>query len=111
MDPAFGGIDPISIIVAFIIPLAVAVVARANWPKTAKSITNLGLTALTTALTASAGATASEVAVTFGMTWATSIASYYGLWKPSGVADRVNRATGGQPKPVGAGGSFDEELI
>lgn len=102
----------ISILVGFVIPLLVGLLSRVNASRHLKAALNFGLAALAAALS---GIVPSEpfqwdgFVVTFALTWATSIASYYGLLKPTGVAGSVSQATSGFG--IGRGDTQEEELI
>jgi len=99
----------LSIIVGTLIPLLVGVVTKMRASSQVKSIANALLSAVAGALVpvinACAGDTCAvnwrEVALGVGVTWIASVATYYGLWKPTGTADSVQARTAG----VGIGGS------
>lgn len=92
----FDVAQTISILVGFVIPLLVGLLSRLNASRTIKSFLNFGLSALVAALS---GIIPDEpfywsgFIVTFALTWATSVASYYGLLKPSGAAQSVSNKT------------------
>jgi hypothetical protein len=81
----------LALLTGIIVPLLVGLVTKINASAAIKAILNFGLTALGTAL-----ATANQIdwnwkafAINFGVGWAVSVASYYGFYKPTGVADKV----------------------
>ena len=85
----------ISLLVGFVVPLLVGLLSKWDASKTVKSILNFGLSALSSVL-----ATVipdqfewGPFLFTFAMTWATSIATYYGLWKPTNAATKVQSTT------------------
>lgn len=84
-----------ALLTGVIVPILVGVLAKLNASSATKAVLNFGLTALGTALV-----TFNQVdwnwkvfAVNFGVGWAVSVASYYGFYKPTGVADKVATAT------------------
>ena len=85
----------IAIVTGLVIPLLVGLVAKINASSALKSALNLGLSALTSVLTTviPGETTWVEIAVTFALTWAVSIASHYGLWKPTNTSDVVQLKT------------------
>lgn len=104
----------ISILVGFVIPLLVGLLSRANASRHVKAILNFGLSALAAALSGilSTGTFKwSGFAVTFALTWATSVASYYGLLKPTGAAQSIQAATSGFGVGGGSNTQPDGELI
>lgn len=99
----FDVAQTISILVGFVIPLLVGLLSRLNAPRHVKAILNFALSAAAAALSGIIPDQFywSGFIVTFALTWATSIASYYGLLKPSGVAGSVAEKTAS----FGIGGS------
>lgn len=86
----------ISILVGFVIPLLVGLLSRLNASRHLKAVLNFALSALAAALSGIIPDQPfywSGFVVTFALTWATSVASYYGLLKPSGVAGSVAEKT------------------
>lgn len=78
-----------------IVPLLVGLLTKIDASSGVKAALNLGLTALVAGL-----ATVSEIdfqwtafLVNWGFGWAVSIASYYGFYKPTTIAPRLERAT------------------
>ena len=93
----------ISILTGFVIPLLVGLLSKLNASSTLKAILNFGLSALASVL-----ATVipdqfnwANFLVTFAMTWVSSIATYYGLWRPTGAAEVIQIKTAN----AGIGGS------
>lgn len=85
----------IAIMVSFIIPLAVGLLSKLRAPSWLKSSLNLGLTGLTSML-AEANTDEFQLSafmVLFALTWANSVASYYGFLKPSGISKQVQVKT------------------
>lgn len=85
----------LALLTGVIVPILVGLLTKLDASPALKSILNLGLTGLGTAL-----ATASEVdwnwrifLVNFGVGWAVSIASYYGFYRPTTISTRVQTAT------------------
>ena len=85
----------ITILSGVIIPLLVGLLTKLDASSTVKSVLNFGLSALAGGL-----ATVNEAdfnwkpfVVNFALTWVVSIATYYGLWKPTEVAPKVQVAT------------------
>lgn len=86
----------IAVIGGIVLPLLVAIVTRADAPPAVKAVVN-GLLAAVAAWVATVipgtPIDLKSALVTIGIAWGTSIASYFGLWKPSGVTDAVASAT------------------
>lgn len=85
-----------ALLVGVIIPILVGFFAKLNASSGVKSVLNLGLTALGTALVTfnqTSVWTWKVFAVNFGVGWAVSVATYYGFYKPTGVAVTVANAT------------------
>lgn len=78
------------------IPLLVAVLTRSSASRGLKAVLN-ALLSLAAGLVATAIATDGllemQTVVSVGITWVTSVATYYGLLKPSGVAPLLADAT------------------
>lgn len=74
-----------------IVPLLVGLLTKVNASSGVKAFVNLTLTAIGTALATLQGTDWSWkiFAVNFGVGWATSIATYYGFYKPTGTSDKV----------------------
>lgn len=95
---------PIEQIIAIVVaagtaaPLLVAAVTRANWPKPVRGIVSIlvsGFTGFVTYVGAN-GWKVSDVAgmiATIGGVAVVSVNTYQTIWKPSGIAERVESAT------------------
>lgn len=84
-----------ALLTGVIVPLLVGLFSKLNASSGVKSVLNLGLTALGTALV-----TFNQVnwnwktfAINFGLGWAVSIGTYYGFYKPTGVAGTIAKTT------------------
>ncbi len=95
-----------ALLLGVVIPLLVGLLSKINAPDGLKSVMNLGLSALAALLTTvsvdGGDFLVREFVTLFAFTWGTSIVSYYGLHKPTGVAGSVASATrdfGIGPKP------------
>lgn len=90
----YSNMTVIALLSGVIIPLLVGLLTKLNASSGVKAIFNFGLSALTAVL-----ATVTDtfewkaLLVNFGLTWAVSVATYYGLWCPTGVAPAVQEAT------------------
>lgn len=85
-----------ALLVGVVIPLLVGLLTKLNASSGIKSILNLGFTALGTALVTFNQTTVwnwKTFAINFGLGWAVSIGTYYGFYKPTGVAGTVAKAT------------------
>jgi hypothetical protein len=73
------------------VPLLVGLLTKLNASPKVKSVLNLGLVALGAALATSnqIGFTWKPFLVNFGVAWAVSVGTYYGFYKPTGVAPAV----------------------
>lgn len=84
-----------ALLTGVIVPILVGVLAKLNASSGLKAVLNFGLTALGTALV-TFNQTAWDwkvFAINFGIGWAISVASYYGFYKPTGVASTVAEST------------------
>lgn len=102
-------LDPqtVSIILGLGLPILVGAVTKANAPSKVKSIVLAGLSAigggLSQAITADGSAIISQATLTtIVLTFVTAVASYYGLYKPTGTSAAINARTAefGIGKPV-----------
>lgn len=88
-----------------LIPLLVGIVTKLHAQPGLKALMNAGLTAANGALAVTIPAGASWAWKPFLVYWVTSFvtssATYYGIWKPTGVAPAIQQSTAG----VGLGGS------
>lgn len=92
----YSDMGVIALLTGVIIPLLVGLLTKLNASSTIKSILNFGLSALAGGLatvTSDAGFEWKPFLVNFAFTWVISIATYYGLWRPTGVAPAVQEAT------------------
>lgn len=82
----------LALLIGVIVPLLVGLLTKLNASPAVKSILNLGLTALGTALVTSnqVGFSWKPFAVNFAVAWAVGIGTYYGFYKPTGVANTVS---------------------
>jgi small basic protein len=80
-----------ALLTGVIIPLIVALLTKINASPTVKAIVNLGLSALSGLLVTvnQTNFQWKSFAVNFAFTWVVSIATYYGLWKPTGTSETV----------------------
>lgn len=86
------------ILSALVLPLLVGLVTKAEAARKVRSVLLLTLASLSTLLTRATLDDGSAV-LTQGLvwdvavTWVVAVASYYGLWKPSGVSPAINDRT------------------
>ncbi len=88
----------VQLILGVILPLIVGVVTKANASKSVKALVLLILSLIGTTLS---GAIGDDGAAVFSQemlsgivqTWVVAIATYYGLWKPSGASAVINTKT------------------
>ena len=79
----------ISIGAGWVVPLAVALLAKLRAPRNVKAVLNVLLTGLAGALvtvTVGADTSVSAYLTNIALAWFTSISSYFGFHKPSGLA-------------------------
>lgn len=89
-----------SILLGFGLPLLVAVVTKIKAARAIKAACLLALSIITGLVTTSVGSDggaviSSTALISAIIAWVTGMASYYGLWKPSGVAGSVAQKTDG----------------
>lgn len=84
-----------ALVAGVIIPLLVGLLTKLNAPSGVKAVLNFGLSAAAGLL-----ATTTEIdfewqpfLINWGFTWAISIATYYGLWRPTTVSTEVQEKT------------------
>lgn len=98
-------VSALNFVVGVLIPILVALLTKLNASRGLKAVINLGLSAIAgavvVAIQASGAVDVGHVVISIGTTWIVSIASYYGLTAPTGVAPAVASATAG----VGVGGA------
>lgn len=96
-DPVMIDIQWISIIIGTLIPILVGFLTKLDAPAGLKAVVNAFISAVSGALVTileNGGAfVPREALVAIGSTWVVSIATYYGLWKPTGVSERVQSST------------------
>lgn len=88
----------VALLAGIIIPLVVGLLAKMNASSGLKAILNAFLSALAGALvtvTQVDSATLRDFITAILSTWVVSVATYYGVWKPTGVAGTVAVATSG----------------
>lgn len=85
----------LALLTGVIVPILVGLLTKLDASSALKATLNLGLTALGAAL-----ATVNEIdfewrvfLVNWGVGWAVSIATYYGFYKPTTIAPKVQAAT------------------
>lgn len=95
MEPFSENAQLVTVLSGVVIPLLVGVLTKMAAPAWLKSISNAALSALGSVLS-----TAQLdywnwkwFIISWASTFTVSIASYYGVWKPTGVAPRVQEAT------------------
>lgn len=77
-------------IVAFFLPLAIGLLTKSSLSERGKAVVMLvftGIAALIAQVEASNGILTDEMAITWLGTMVTTIASYYGVWKPLGAGN------------------------
>lgn len=83
----------IAVLAGVVVPILVGVLAKANAGAGLKAVLNAGLSGLAGALAGAVAGDFKSFLIAWGSTWAVSVASYYGLWKPTGAAGAVQGAT------------------
>lgn len=85
----------IAVIAGVIIPILVGLVTKLQASPSVKAVLNFGLTAAAGLLVTVNEATFEwkVFLVNWSLTWAVSVATYYGLYKPSGISDTVQEKT------------------
>lgn len=87
----------LALISGVFVPLLVGLITKAAASAPLKSLLNALLSAaagaVSTAIAAGGAVNWKVYALNIGLAWTISVASYYGLWKPSAVASAVNKAT------------------
>ena len=81
----------LALLVGVIVPLLVGLLTKLNASPAIKSVLNLGLVALGSALVTSnqVGFSWKPFLVNLGVGWAVSVGTYYGFYKPTGLAGTV----------------------
>lgn len=87
----------ISILLGVVIPIVVGIVTKIDAAPGLKAVLNALLSAITGALnlvlTNEGALVWREFVTSIALAWLVSVATYYGLWKPTGVAGTVATAT------------------
>jgi hypothetical protein len=82
-----------------VVPALTAVLTQLTAPAWLKAIANLLLSAVAGVLSSALSGGILDVAhweqilLAIAVAWVTSVASYYGLYRPTGASDRIARAT------------------
>lgn len=87
----------VNVIVGVFIPILVGVVTKLHASRGLKAILNALLAAATGILSQTvvdAHTNWRRIVVSIAVTWIMSVATHYGLWKPTGATDAVAGATG-----------------
>jgi hypothetical protein len=89
-------------IVGFLVPIVTAVIIRRGWSQPVQAVANFIVAAIAAAGTQYFEGNLDTSNVdgfvrTLMVVFVASIASYYGFMKPTGVAPKVEAATGGDP--------------
>lgn len=90
-----------NLIVGFLLPPAVAVVQQRHWPAGVQAVVTFLVACLAAAGTAyfDGRLTAAGWATGALTVLVTAVATYHGLWKPTGVAPAIQDATSPKPPP------------
>lgn len=87
----------LTLVGAFLIPLLTGLITKYFASSGLKAISTLTLSAaaglVQTAIDAGGSVVLKEWIGSAVVAWVLSLATYYGLWKPTGTAERVQRAT------------------
>lgn len=90
-------VGTLAIIGGVFIPILVALLTKSTAPQGLKSILNALASAVVgyiAVATQANGVVNVRTAVgAIGLTWIVSISTYYGLWKPTGVAPAISKST------------------
>ena len=91
----YSDLTLITIVSGTLIPILVALVAKLNASSGLKAILNFGFSAIAAAIALENEASFNwrSFAINFALTYLVSIATYYGLWKPTGVTGTVQEKT------------------
>ncbi len=92
-------IQMLSIIGGAIIPILVGIVTKMSASSGLKAVVNFLLSAVAGAVAVAieheGAVNVEEWVVGIGMTWVISVATHYGLWKPTGASSTVQASTAG----------------
>lgn len=82
-------------IVGFMMPVAISVVVQQAWSDAAKAVAAFGCCLLAATGTAyfSGLLDVTDIARCFLIVWTLAIGTYYGFWKPIGVAPKIEAMT------------------
>lgn len=86
-------------VIGTVIPALTEMLTKADAPTWVKAIVNLLLAAIGGGLSAALNANTldaghwEQIVVGILFAWLASVASFYGLWKPSGLSDKLQAAT------------------
>lgn len=82
-------------IIGFIMPVVLSVIIQSRWPEWAKSVVAFAACLIAGYGTAYFAGNLTNVDIITGalVVFTVAISTYYGLWKPSGVAPAIRRAT------------------
>lgn len=91
----YSDLTLLALLSGVIIPLLVGFLTKLNASSGVKAILNFGLSAATAALALvnEADFEWRPFLVNWALTWVVSIATYYGLWKPTGTSGAVQEST------------------
>ena len=84
------------IIVGFLLPGLLAIIIQTNWSRSLQSYVSMGIAMLASIVAALLSDKAVEVpaVIVDGLKlFAVAITAYYGLWKPTGAAPKIEAAT------------------
>lgn len=97
-------------VIGFLIPLVTGIIAKAETPSSWKAWINAGIAGLASLGIAIQGGDTSAGALlgSFATVYVTNIASYYGLWRPTGTAVAVQEKTPGIAPSGSAVDSWNE---
>lgn len=88
----------LSVLGGTLIPLLVGLLTKDHAPRAVKSVGLAGLAAVagaaSTAVAGGGNIVWQDYAVSITVTWVSAVATYYGLWEPTGVAPKVQQVTG-----------------
>jgi hypothetical protein len=86
-------IQALSVVAGVVVPLLVGLLTKLHAPSGIKAVLNAGLSAVAGTLTATAANSGAfswrEIVTAIGMTWITSVATHYGLYKPTAVDTKL----------------------
>lgn len=82
-------------VVGFLMPILVSIVVQASWPDWAKSLVAFAASLIAGAGTAhfAGNLVGRDVVSNALIVFTVGIATYYGFWKPTGIAPKIESAT------------------